>query len=61
MAVALRNSLVLKIKKTQTSKTFTASRHTFITSMHIWLSFGAISLKCSFFSPLNFIKQKAKR
>jgi len=45
----LRKSLVLEIKKTQTDKTFMAQN---ITSRHISVSFGAISLKVFFYQSI---------
>ena len=60
MEVTLRKSLVLEIKKTQTNKTSMASKQN-LASRHIFVSFGAISLKSrSSFSPFNLIKQKAR-
>ena len=56
MEVMWRKSFILDIKKTQANKTFVASK---VTSRHILVSFGAISLKLYSFSPFNFIKQKA--
>jgi len=49
MEVVLRKSLVLEIKKTQTDKTFMAQN---ITSRHISVSFGAISLKVFFYQSI---------
>ena len=56
MAVMLRKSLVLEIRRAQTNKTFIASRHNFNVHLGVlWSNFIKILF---FLSPFNFIKQK---